>query len=212
MREIQDSHFGPNSVGKLNVSLQSIEHNNSKGASIRSNYEIGFLILLYSIILLLSFICHVLKTGVDAMATKEVKIRMICENFKKRKLRETDQTQQKTVSRRAPSINQKCSMTITIFLGLDNHFYLYKHSFLDHCYHPHQNSESILHGQKDMDTGDFDLLTLLCSVNVSPMKISQIMEQVKGPEAGTYHPKRVYDINQRTENLKIFCNRSLTQK
>ena len=38
MREIQDSHFGPNSVGKLNVSLQSIKHTNFKGASIRGNY------------------------------------------------------------------------------------------------------------------------------------------------------------------------------
>jgi hypothetical protein len=44
MREIQDSHFGPNSVGKLNVSVQSIKHNNSKGAAIRGNYEIWFLI------------------------------------------------------------------------------------------------------------------------------------------------------------------------
>ena len=48
-------------------------------------------------------------------------------------------------------------------------------------------------------------LTILFSVNVSPMQISQIMEQVKGPEAGTYHPKRVYDINQRTEDLKNFA-------
>jgi hypothetical protein len=99
MREIQDSHFGPNYVGKLNVSLQSIKHNNSKGVSIRGNYEIGFLILLHSIILLLSFICHVLKTGVHAMATKEVKNHMICENYKKHKLRETDWTPQKTVLR-----------------------------------------------------------------------------------------------------------------
>ncbi len=38
MREMQDSHFGPNSVGKVNVSLQSIKHTNSKGASIRGNY------------------------------------------------------------------------------------------------------------------------------------------------------------------------------
>ncbi len=68
-----------------------------------------------------------------------------------------------------------------------------------------QKSESILHGQKDMDTGDFDLLTLLFSVNVSPMQISQITEQVKGPEAGTYHPKHVYDINQRTEDFKNFA-------
>jgi hypothetical protein len=56
-----------------------------------------------------------------------------------------------------------------------------------------------------MDTGDFDLLTLLFSVHVSPMQISQIMEQVKSPEAGTYHPKPVYDINQRTEDLKNFA-------
>ncbi len=38
MREMQDSHFGPNSVGKVNVSLQSIKHTNSKGESIRGNY------------------------------------------------------------------------------------------------------------------------------------------------------------------------------
>ncbi len=130
---------------------------------------------------------------------------MLCENYKKCKLRETDQTPWKTVSRQAPSINQKFSMTITIFLGLDNHFYLSKNSCLDHCYHPHQKSESILPGQKAMDTGDFDLLTLLFSVNVSPMQISQIMEQVKGHEAGTYHPKWVYDINQKTEDLKKFA-------
>jgi hypothetical protein len=138
------------------------------------------------------------------MATKEVKNCMICENYKNHKLRETDQTPWKTVSRRAPSINQKCSMTITIFLGLDNHFYLSKNSCLDHCYHPRQKSESFLHGQKDMNTGDFDLLTLFLSVNVSPMQISQIMEQVKGPEAGTYHPKHVYDIIQRTDDLQNF--------
>ncbi len=94
---------------------------------------------------------------------------------------------------------------LTIFLGLDNHFYLSKNSCLDHCYHPHQQSESILRGQKDMACGDFDLLTYLCSVNVSPMQICQIMEQVKGPEAGTYQPKCVYDINQRTEDLKNFA-------
>jgi hypothetical protein len=146
-----------------------------------------------------------LKTGVDAMATKEVKNCMICENYKKRKLRETDSTPWKTVSRQAPSINQKCSMTITIFLGLDIHFYLSKKSCLDHCYHPHQKSESILCGQKDMDTGDFDFLTIFFSVNVSPIQISQIMEQVKGPEAGIYHPKRFYDINQRTEDLNNFA-------
>jgi hypothetical protein len=31
------------------------------------------------------------------------------------------------------------------------------------------------------------------------------MEQVKGPEAGKYTPKHIYDINQRTENLQNFA-------
>ncbi len=37
------------------------------------------------------------------------------------------------------------------------------------------------------------------------MQICQIMEQVKGPEAGTYQTKHVYDINQRTKDLKNFA-------
>jgi hypothetical protein len=139
------------------------------------------------------------------MANKEVKKHLIFESYKKRNLISSDCAQRKTVSRRARSIKEKCSMTLTIFLGLDNHFYLSKNSCLDHCYHPCQQSESILRGQKDMASGDFDLLTLLCSVNVSPMQICQIMEQVKGPEGGTYQPKRVYDINQRTEDLQNFA-------
>ncbi len=44
MRDIQDTHFGPNSVGKLNVSVQSGKHMKSKGAAIKGNYEILFLI------------------------------------------------------------------------------------------------------------------------------------------------------------------------
>ncbi len=120
-----------------------------------------------------------MKTGVDAMANKEVMKHLICESYKKRNLISSDCAQQKTVSRQARSIKEKCSMTLTIFLGLDNHFYLSKNSCLDHCYHPRQQSESILCGQKDMASGDFDLLTLLCSVNVSPMQICQIMDEVQ---------------------------------
>ncbi len=55
-----------------------------------------------------------------------------------------------------------------------------------------------------METGDIDILVLLFSVNVSPSQISQIMEQLKGPEAGTFMPKRVYDMNEKTEELHDF--------
>jgi hypothetical protein len=37
------------------------------------------------------------------------------------------------------------------------------------------------------------------------MQTSQIMEHVKVPEAGTYTPKCVYNINQRTEDLNNFA-------
>jgi hypothetical protein len=50
-----------------------------------------------------------------------------------------------------------------------------------------------------------DILTLLFSVNVSPSQISQIMEQLKGPEAGTFMPKRVYDMNKKIEELHDFA-------
>jgi hypothetical protein len=45
--------------------------------------------------IIFSLLCHVLGTGVDAMATKEVKNCMIFEIYPKRKLRASDPTQQK---------------------------------------------------------------------------------------------------------------------
>jgi hypothetical protein len=96
-------------------------------------------------------------------------------------------------------------MQIKIFCGANNLFYLSKNSSLNHCHHPPLKSKAILCGQSDMETGDIDILTLLFSVNVSPSQISQIMEQLKGPEAGTFMPKRVYDMNKKTEELHDFA-------
>jgi hypothetical protein len=56
-----------------------------------------------------------------------------------------------------------------------------------------------------MKTGDIDILMLLFSVNVTPTQISQIMEQLKGPNAGTFMLKRVYDMNKKTEDLHDFA-------
>ncbi len=99
VREMQDSYFGPNSVGKVNVSLQSRKKTNSKGASIRGNYILFVIFYFFSIILILTLICHVLETGVDAMANKEIKKRLIFESYKKRNLISSDCAQRKTVSR-----------------------------------------------------------------------------------------------------------------
>jgi hypothetical protein len=73
-------------------------------------------------------------------------------------------------------------MQIKIFCGTNNLFYLSKNSSLNHCHHPCLKSKTILHEQSDMETGDIDILMLLFSVDVTPTQISQIMEQLKGPE------------------------------
>jgi hypothetical protein len=109
---------------------------------------------------------------------------MKAEQNKKCKLQTTtDPTPRKNVSNHAPSLQCKCSMQIEIFWGANNLFYLSKNSSLNHCHHPRLKSKAILCGQRDMETGDIDILMLLFSVNVTPSEISQIMEQLKGPEA-----------------------------
>jgi hypothetical protein len=96
-------------------------------------------------------------------------------------------------------------MQIKIFCGANNLFYLSKNSSLNHCHHPCLKSKAILCGQSDMESGNIDILTLIFSVNVIPTRISQIMEQLKGPESGRFMTKRVYDMNKKTEELHDFA-------
>jgi hypothetical protein len=104
------------------------------------------------------------------MAPKDAKKRMKAEKTKKHKLQTTtDPTLHKTVSNSAPSLQQKCSMQFKIFCGTNNLFYLSKNSSLNHCHHPHLKSIAILCGQSNMVTDDIDILTLLFSVNVTPI-------------------------------------------
>jgi hypothetical protein len=122
------------------------------------------------------------------MAPKDAKKRIKAEQNKKQKLQTTtDPTPHKTVSNCTPSLKCKCSMQIKILCGANNLFYLSKNSSLNHCHHPHLKSKAILCGQRDMETGDIDILTLLFSVNVTPTQISQIMEHLKGPEQSIDH-------------------------
>ncbi len=140
------------------------------------------------------------------MAPKDANKHMKAEQNTKRKLQTTtDPTPHKTVSNCAPSLQCTCSMQIKIFCGANNLFYLSKNSSLNHCHHPRLKSKAILHRQSNMEAGDINILTLLFSVNVTPNQIFQIMEQLKGPEAGTFIPKRVYDMNKKTEELHDFA-------
>ncbi len=151
-------------------------------------------VIIYLCLFVLNSFIVLICLVVDTMAPKYAMKRMKAEHNKKCKLQiTTDPTPCKTVSNRAPSLECKCSMQIKIFFGANNLFYLSKNSSLNNCHHPPLKSKAILCGQSDMETGDIDILMLLFNVNVSPSQISQIMEQLKGPEAGTFMPKHVYD-------------------
>jgi hypothetical protein len=96
-------------------------------------------------------------------------------------------------------------MHIKIFVGANNLFYLSKSSNFNHCHHPCLKSEAILCGQSNMETDEIDIQTLLFSVNKTTTQISQIMEQLEGPDAGRFMPKHVYDMNKKTEELHDFA-------
>jgi hypothetical protein len=141
------------------------------------------------------------------MAPKDAKKRMKAEQNKKCKLQTTtDPTPCKTISNCAPSLQCKCSMQIKIFCDANNLFYLSKNSSLKDCHHPRLKYKAKLCRQSNMETGDIDILMLLFSVNMTPSQISQIMEQLKGPETGTFNPKHVYNMNKKTEELHDFAH------
>ena len=52
-----------------------------------------------------------------------------------------------------------------------------------------------------MEKGGIDLLTLLFSVKVTPTQISNLIDKLRGPDAGSFMPKHIYDMNWKTENL-----------
>jgi len=104
----------------------------------------------------------------------------------------------RTGSAKSSLSDLKCPMQIIIFLGQDDRFYLSTKSCLNHRHHPALKADALLRGQNDMEQGDLDLLLLLFSVNATGAQNSQIMQCLKGPEAGTYFHERIYDMNQKT--------------
>ena len=128
------------------------------------------------------------------MASKDTQRKLIKEN-KNRPKNPNVLDVRRTVSSRSPSSDLKCPMQIIIFLVQDDCFYLSTKSCLNHRHHPALKADAILRGQNDMEQGDLYLLSLLFSVNATGAQISQIMQCLKGPEAGKYLPKRIYDMN-----------------
>jgi hypothetical protein len=138
------------------------------------------------------------NSPVQPLATKDTQRRLIKVN--KNQLKHPKMLDvRRTVSTRSPSSDLKCTMQIIIFLGQDDRFYLSTKSCLSS---PALKADAILRGHNDMEQGDLDLISLLVSANVTRVQMSQIMQSLKGPESGTYLPKRMNQINQKTEQLQ----------
>ncbi len=141
-----------------------------------------------------------LLLGTDAKLSNETQRKLIKENQNLPKDLCVE-VQRKKVSSRAPTFEKNFPMQIIIFLGQDDWFHLSTKSSLQHLYHPFLKADAILCGQSDMEQADIDLLSLLFGVEATPLQNSQIMQSLKGTESGTLLPKRVYDMNQKTEQL-----------
>jgi hypothetical protein len=118
------------------------------------------------------------------MATKDTQRRLIKVNKNQLKHPKVLKVR-RTVSTRSPSSDLKCTMQIIIFLGQDDLFYLSTKRFLTNCHHPALKADAILCGHNDMEQGDLVLILLLGS-------------SLKGPESGTYLPKK--NVSNELEN------------
>jgi hypothetical protein len=198
MNDIEESHFHPDSVGKSHVPIQRLKRTKSRGSAVKGKLT---MYSCYDLNAIIPVIDSQFPTGTDAMAAKDTQRRLIKDN--KNQLKHPKELDvRRTVSTRSPSSDLKCPMQIIIFLGQDDRFYLSTKSCLTHRHHPPLKADAILRGHNDMEQGDLDLISLLFSVNATGVQMSQIMQSLKGPESGTYLPKRMYQMNQKTEQLQ----------
>ncbi len=137
------------------------------------------------------------------MASKEVQRELISNAPKDVNLNQMKlPVLRKSISFCALSNDTKCPMQIIIFLGQDHNFYLSTRSVLQHRHHPPITSQAILCNDKDLNTRELDLLNLLYKANVSPKQQSQIFEELKAPEFGTFLPRTLFNMNKKTEALR----------
>lgn len=140
-------------------------------------------------------------TGTDTMSSKLTRTKV--KNLKQNDLPVlTLDKARKTSSIRAPSNDTRCPMIIIIYLGTDGFYYLSKQSNLKHAFHPKLNADVIQRGQNDLSSSDHDLIQILFDISATPLQISTFIGALKGEDAGRFKPKRIYDMNKKTEDLQ----------
>ena len=113
----------------------------------------------------------------------------------------------RTAGHRPDTHALKCAMKLIIFLdSADDFYYLSTASTLVHTGHCFVPPEAVERSEKDLDEKDKILLETLFSVKASNHMISKIFQQLKGKDLGTFLPKTIYNMNQKTKRMLDLAN------
>ncbi len=136
------------------------------------------------------------------------------------------------VSKRAMTPEFTCAMRIWIFLTWENKWYLYRGSSLQHSFHPKLDHSTTTPGEKDLQNNDLKLLScndyfvsfyiiatgiysicvllfqvnVLYDANVPPSTLSKIMSTLREDDKGTFLPKNIFNITEKSKGLLNMAN------
>ena len=84
------------------------------------------------------------------------------------------------------------SLSFQWLLLLINEVYLIRKNL------PYLEAEMIIRSEKDLNEGDEAFMSLLYNLQASNTMIGRIMEHIKGPGFGSFVPKTIYNMNQKS--------------
>ncbi len=107
----------------------------------------------------------------------------------------------------APTSEEECPIRFCVYLNGSNHWYLHSHgSCLDHKHHPKLDVKAVTLSEKDMSHDEIQLTTLLYDVNVPPSTIAKVLTTIWDDDVGTFLPKTVFNINEKSRSLIDVAN------
>jgi hypothetical protein len=80
-------------------------------------------------------------------------------------------------------------------------YYLSSKSSLHHEYHTYIPPEAISRSTADLDDQEQDFMNTLVNLHASHKLITQVFENLKGASFGTFLPKSIYYMNQKSEQI-----------
>ncbi len=131
---------------------------------------------------------------------------------------------QRCVSKQAMTLDFTCPMRIQIFFTWENKWYLHRDSSLQHSFHPKLDHSATTLGEKDLQDSDLKLVSfndyfvwfyniallfqvnVLYNANVPPSTISKIMSTLCEDDKGTFLPKTIFNITEKSKSLLNMVN------